>query len=298
MPSPTTSKLPIPRSWEEFEDICADVLKRIWQDPYVTRNGRTGQAQNGVDIFGCPKHLNAQATTPVFAVAQCKAVEALSLDEVKTEVTKAERFAPVPAEYLLLTTLSRDVSLQAAVRETSWPFSVRLMFWEDLSLELSGHSDLLKKHFPAWATASVGAQDVISRVLASKPEDYIYDDEVGVFLHRHDVKLRIIFDRTEDARIKFDEPWVRQFANPNATRQIVYIEYDSARIQTLYFVYVDGFRYIVPFPRTQADLRISKAQYHLGCILSHPIYGYSYDEGLRRAGIVVDDALESAATIG
>ena len=264
----------------------------------MTRNGRTGQAQNGVDIYGCPKHLNVEAITPVLAVAQCKAVEALSLDDVKSEVTKAEGFVPVPAEYLLLTTLSRDVSLQAAVRETSWPFWVRLMFWEDLSLELSGHPDLLKKHFPAWTTASVGAQDVISRVLASKPEDYIYDDATGVFLHRQDVKLRLVFDRTEDARIKFDEPWVRRFADPNAARQIVYIEYDSARVLTLYFVYVDGFRYIIPIPKTQADLRISKAEYHLGCILSHPIHGYSFDDGLRRAGIVVDDTLESAATIG
>jgi hypothetical protein len=298
MPSPSTSKLPTPRSWEEFEDICADVLKRIWDDPYVTRNGRTGQGQNGVDIFGRPQHLNVQATTPVFAVAQCKAVEALTLYDIKCEVAKAEGFAPVPAEYLLLTTLSRDVALQAAVRETQWPFSVRLMFWEDLSLELAGHPDLLKKHFPAWATASVGAKDVISRVLASRPEDYTYDDETGVFLHRLDVKLSIVLDRTEDARIKFDEPWVRRFADPNATRQIVYIEYDSARVKTLYFVYVDGFRYIIPFPRAQADLRISKAQYHLGCILSHPIYGYSFDEGLRRAGIVVDDALDSAASIG
>ena len=292
MPSPSTSKLPIPCSWEEFEDISVDVLKRMWQDPYVTRNGRTGQAQNGVDIFGCPKHLNEQATIQVFAVAQCKAVDVLSLSNVKTEVTKAEGFTPVPAEYVLLTTLNRDVNLQEAVRKTSWPFVVRLMFWEDLSLELSGHPDLLKKHFPAWVTASVGANDVINRVLSSTPEDFVFYEDTGVFLHHQDVKLRIIFDRTEDARIKFEETWVRRFAYPNAIRQIVYIEYDSARVQTLYFVYVDGFRYIIPFPRSQADLRISQAQYHIGCIVSQPIHGYSFDEGLRRAGIVVDAALE------
>lgn len=291
MPSPSTSKLPIPRSWEEFEDICADVLKRMWQDPYVTRNGRTGQAQNGVDIFGRPKHLNEQAAIPVYAAAQCKAVDVLSLNDVKTEVTNAEGFKPVPAEYVLLTTLNRDVKLQEAVRGTSWPFAVRLMFWEDLSLELSGHPDLLKKHFPAWVTASVGAKDVINRVLSSKPDDYDYDDDAGVFLHQHDVKLRIILDRTEDARIKFEEPWACRFADPKAIRQIVYIEYDSARVQTLYFVYVDGFRYIIPFPRSQADLRISQAQYHIGCIISRPIYGYSFDEGLRRTGIVVDATL-------
>ena len=39
MPSPTTTDLPIPKSWDEFEDICADLLKRLWHDPYVVRHG-------------------------------------------------------------------------------------------------------------------------------------------------------------------------------------------------------------------------------------------------------------------
>ena len=29
MPSPSTTNLPRPKSWDEFEDICADVLKRM-----------------------------------------------------------------------------------------------------------------------------------------------------------------------------------------------------------------------------------------------------------------------------
>jgi hypothetical protein len=298
MPSPTTSKLPIPRSWDEFEDICADVLKRLWHDPYVTRNGRSGQAQNGVDIFGRPTHLNERTAEPVFAVAQCKAVDTLTLDAVKAEVTKANEFVPVPVEYLLMTTLSRDVTLQTAIREETWPFRVHLMFWEDISLELSGHQDLLKKHFPCWTTASVGAQDVIDRVLASKPEDYVYNDGTGVFLHRQDVKLRITFERGEDSFVKFDEPWVHRFPDTSATRQVVYIEYDAARVQTAYFVHVDGGRYIIPFPKTQADLRISPSQYHLGSILSHPFSGYGFDEGLNRAGIVVDSSIEAAISTG
>ena len=59
MPSPTTTKLPIPKSWDEFEDIVADVLKLRWKNPHVTRNGRSGQRQHGVDICGTAAHLPA-----------------------------------------------------------------------------------------------------------------------------------------------------------------------------------------------------------------------------------------------
>jgi hypothetical protein len=71
MPSPPTTDLPRPTSWDEFEDICADVLKRFWDDPYIVRNGRSGQRQHGVDCYGLPKHLGG-ASAKKYAGAQCQ----------------------------------------------------------------------------------------------------------------------------------------------------------------------------------------------------------------------------------
>lgn len=296
MPSPTTTRLPVPRSWDEFEDICADLLRRMWGDPYITRNGRSGQKQHGVDIYGTPTHFNGGSGPRVFSAAQCKNTDNLSLSEIADEVKKAESFSPQPAEYLVLTTAPRDASLQADVRNHSWPFRVEVRFWEDLSLELSGHLDLLQKHFPTWTKATVGTEDVIARVLSSAPEDYQYNDSTGVFLHRHDVKLRLIFDRSDESDRAFDEPWVREFPDPNASRQIVYVEYDGARVRTFYFVWVDGARYLLPYPKSRNDLRISQAQYHVGTILSHPFHGYSFDDGLACARIAVDAGLDTSST--
>jgi hypothetical protein len=39
-----------PRSWEQFEELCADIFQSIFNDPTLVRNGRSGQRQNGVDI--------------------------------------------------------------------------------------------------------------------------------------------------------------------------------------------------------------------------------------------------------
>jgi hypothetical protein len=50
MPTIATSQLPIPKDWNEFEDICADLFSLIWNDHNTVRYGRAGQRQNGVDI--------------------------------------------------------------------------------------------------------------------------------------------------------------------------------------------------------------------------------------------------------
>lgn len=150
MPSPTTTNLPRPKSWDEFEDICADVLKRIWDDPYIVRNGRLGQRQHGVDCYGLPKHLNG-ASIKKYAGVQCKEIEALTIKVIEEEVEKAKEFKPHLIEYLVMTTAPRDATLQEEVRTKSWPFDhVQIIFWEDISLELSGHDDLLQKHFSGW----------------------------------------------------------------------------------------------------------------------------------------------------
>ena len=65
MPTIASSELPVPKSWDEFEDICADLFGRIWNDHNIVRYGRMGQRQNGVDIRG---HLPAGGIAGV----QCK----------------------------------------------------------------------------------------------------------------------------------------------------------------------------------------------------------------------------------
>lgn len=290
MPSPPTSRLPVPRSWDEFEDIVSDVLRRVWSDPYVHRNGRVGQAQNGVDILGRPQHLNATSSTPRFCAAQCKLTSSLSLQTIQADIAKAQLFSPTPTEFLVMTTALRDTALQQAVRCFPWPFRVEIWFWEDISLALAGHADLLKKHYPGWVSGTIGTGDVLDRLLTSNPDDFQYDDNAGVYLHHADVKLRLVLDR-ELAYDRFDEPWVWKFPNPSASKQMVYLEYDGARVRSFYFVWVDGHRYLLPLPKAREDLRVTKLQHHLALILGHPHYGYHVDQGLAKAGIAVDPTL-------
>ncbi len=287
MPSPPTTNLPPPKSWDEFEDICADVLKRIWGDPYIVRNGRSGQQQHGVDCYGLPRHLGGTSAKR-YAGAQCKKTDSITIAVIEEEVEKSKKFRPTLTEYLIMTTAPRDTSVQQQVRAKSWPFDhVHVLFWDDISLELSGHDALLQKHFPGWMKRMTTKEQVLNAILLSEPEDFQYDDSTGVFFHKSDVSLCIVFERGEESYEEFYEPWVKRFPNPRGTRQPVYVYYGQTRIMEVPCVYVDGARYVIPYPRSAVDLTLTPFRYHIGRILNNHIRGYDFDLALDLAGITI-----------
>jgi tetratricopeptide (TPR) repeat protein len=155
VPNIPQTELPKPKSWDEFEDIVTDLYMRLWGDPHVKRYGRTGQAQQGVDVYGRPTHLGGD-----YAGVQCKRYDAGTLDLkiIEDEVAKADGFEPPLAEYAIATTDRRDAKLQKAVRlvtqerEAVGKFPVHIVFWEDLCDLLShpDNRDLLLKHYGDW----------------------------------------------------------------------------------------------------------------------------------------------------
>ncbi len=156
MPTVPQSELPKPESWNEFEDIVADLYTRTWDDPQTQRYGRSGQEQQGVDIYGRPAHLQGR-----YAGVQCKRYDEgrLTRKKIEAEIAKAERFSPPLAEYTIATTDRRDSKLQQIVRQideerlAAGKFSVHVIFWEDLCGQLShpANNDLLLKHYADWA---------------------------------------------------------------------------------------------------------------------------------------------------
>ncbi len=47
-------QLPPPSNWQDFETLCWRLWKAIWNDRNTQKNGRQGQPQAGVDVFGQP----------------------------------------------------------------------------------------------------------------------------------------------------------------------------------------------------------------------------------------------------
>lgn len=154
MPTPSTSDLPKPKSWDEFEDIVWEIYTRRWQDSHAQRYGRSGQAQNGIDIYGQQNHSGN------YIAVQCKRYEdkKLNLQTIVAEITKAEGFSSPISEYIIATTTSRNTKIQDSIRllneerKEENKFAVYVSFWEDICSYLAEPSnhDLLKKYYSEW----------------------------------------------------------------------------------------------------------------------------------------------------
>lgn len=52
MPLPHSMQIPPPANWQDFERLCYDLYKKVYNSEDVHMHGRSGQAQHGVDIYG------------------------------------------------------------------------------------------------------------------------------------------------------------------------------------------------------------------------------------------------------
>lgn len=146
-------QIPPPRNWQDFESLCCDLWARIWNDPNTQKNGRSGQVQHGVDIFGAPQN----ACGKYYAI-QCKGKDnysgnILTINELNAEVEKAIKFSPGIECFIITTTSVKDASIELRAREISKSnrgmglFSVHVLGWSDIVEKLFEHPDILNKYY-------------------------------------------------------------------------------------------------------------------------------------------------------
>lgn len=273
--------------------MVVEVFIKEWTNPNVTRHGRQGQAQQGVDVYGYPAHLHG-----AIAGVQCKNTEKLTMETVRRAVAEAQLFRPALAEFIIATTSSSDSDLQEKVRTTEWPFPVHIRFWGDLSLALSRHNDLLERFYPGWVRKLISVEDVRDLLLGCSPEDFrtISRDGQTTQVCQRDVRLCIVHgdgNEAHDAESfkarEFREPWIEHFpANwpidgEPAYKEEIHVEFSSTRVLSMQFVWVDGGRHLMPLPASAKNLVIDEFQYHLGKIVNVVSGGTNFDDALETA---------------
>lgn len=151
-------EFPPPRSWEQFEELCADLFEALWNDPGLVRHGRAGQRQHGVDIVA--------RQGGVFPVGlQCKKksswpVKKVTKAEIDAEVEEAKGFTPALEAFYLLTTAEDDTKLQAHVRainvkhEKAGIFKVVLLAWPEIMRRIARVEHVARKHFAGFGAAA------------------------------------------------------------------------------------------------------------------------------------------------
>ena len=182
----STANIPTPKSWDEFEDIALSAAKLKWVSKDFFRNGRQGQAQDGVDIWGHDedhRHIGVQ----------CKnTVDGISFGTVEQEVVSAEAFEPKLDRLYIATTAKRDAKLQKEVRQFSLNraeqglFKVDILFWDDICHDLSTEEDIFFHHYPQFKKRTNEAK-VHDKELFERLTGLLKSDGVIGFLDRNNM---------------------------------------------------------------------------------------------------------------
>jgi hypothetical protein len=126
-----------PENWQDFENLCKKLWSEIWKCPEIKKNGRQGQAQNGVDIYGIPFGES------YFYGIQCKGKDEythaqLTEKEINIEIEKAKLFEPKLKKLYFATTANKDAIIETIVRKKNIEhlkfglFEVHIFSWEDI----------------------------------------------------------------------------------------------------------------------------------------------------------------------
>ena len=171
------TRLPIPKNWQDFEMLCHQLWKDIWADPNAQRNGRHGQAQHGVDIWGRP------AYRAWYAGVQCKDKDAklgseLTSNELENECENAKEFRPEIRVFSMATTAARDGKLQEHARaltdERKFPFDVNVWAWDDIEEEIRCRPGLVAAYYPGVEISGEDAAAVTLSPMAKNDHFYAF----------------------------------------------------------------------------------------------------------------------------
>lgn len=134
-----------PENWQDFERLCKVLWGEIWECPdTIKRNGRQGQAQKGVDIYGIKKG------ECVYRGIQCKGKDdytnsQLTEAEIDNEITKALLFTPKLKSFYFATTANKDAQIEEYIRKKSLEsiskgeFEIDIFSWEDIVDLIEAH---------------------------------------------------------------------------------------------------------------------------------------------------------------
>ena len=126
-----------PENWEDFESLCKKLWGEIWECLEIKKNGRKGQIQNGVDVYGIPKGQNS------YYGIQSKGKDEyshklLTKNEIDTEIELAKSFKPPLSKFYFATTANKDSKTEEYIRikdlenRQQGLFEVHLFSWEDI----------------------------------------------------------------------------------------------------------------------------------------------------------------------
>ncbi len=168
-----------------FESLCLDLWKEIWEDPGAQKNGRSGQSQAGVDVFGVYRGRQMGV--------QCKQKNGLlrtrlTVRELNEEVEQALKFEPRLDTFILATSGPADAKVQKRARKITADhkpeglFKVEIWSWDKIWHEIHGREALWQRIFPIYwprSSALEGRRVAPTRLTHGAARLFGRDDELA-----------------------------------------------------------------------------------------------------------------------
>ncbi len=126
---------------------------------------------------------------------------------------------------------------------------------------------------------------------SSKPTDWLFDIDNGIYTYKLDVELNILTKHPDDPNSsrELKEDWMDNYQDKTAWMLIAKVYYSGAFVKHYLFARADGDRIIIGLPNLP-ELEITRLEYNMGKILSYRnVEGNltDYDPRFRLSGIEV-----------
>lgn len=133
-------------------------------------------------------------------------------------------------------------------------------------------------------------EDFMAKIEKSSASDWIYDDELGLYIFKGDIDISIQRDRewqlTGEDQYCHDS-WATNNVDPKAYMRRYYLKYRGNIIDSIVGASVDGLRCFIPYPTVKGNT-ISKFEHSVGEIINNYINeGRDYKYYLENAKITV-----------
>jgi tetratricopeptide (TPR) repeat protein len=176
-----------PATEDEFECMCLELYKRVWEDPGCMRMGVKGQPQFGLDIIGNYKGRSAGV--------QCKHFikKKFTLATVKDDIQQADDANIRIGHLIFATTAPNDVNLVLRVKELSderkkqGKFTVSVDFWDAICGQIRMHPDVGRAFIPNFPGSDANRARVL---LEEHAEIYAEDRAQNRAYHAESLKAQ------------------------------------------------------------------------------------------------------------
>lgn len=219
-------QIPPPSNWQDFESLCCDLWREIWRDPNTKKNGRQGQPQHGVDIYGRP--YNGDSWSGI--QCKCKNIDLkknLTESEVEEEVQKAKKFIPKLSEFIIATTGPKDAKIDEFTRKVTQEhlkkglFSVHIWSWDDVKERLNDFTNVRYKYYP-------NERNSLSEIKRKEDENIFTRESAGKII---ETVIRPLRDVAKDIRPAFESgEYIINLENTSTKSKFKFDGYEFIRI--------------------------------------------------------------------